>query len=437
MPVNRWNVCVLGIAGMALGAWVVEVAISDDSARRLLQAILLFAALLQVAWSAKRVPHMIVLLVATVGSLALAEVLLRALGDRAEGHDELFLFDPVLGWTFEPGKDAYVTRREYRSHVKINSRGFRDAAPEPTADAPLLAVLGDSFTSNLGVREDEVFTHLLDRRLPQVTVKNFWVNGYGQVQQLLLLEQILETHGSVDVLVVLYVRNDFDDNTGRFDWNRGYARPRCEVGGDAELRIISDFSEPGSGLWTRFRETLRPIHLEKSLKNALRRVRKHAIETPDRLPPEIRFCRIPLDPSDRGAVSTTKVLLEQLRDRTARAGGAFGVVIAPTLWQVHDTEWNRLLASFDLDPGAYDRRAPQDELLRFCDLQEIPCLDLLPDLRQHAAQGERLYYPREQHWNAVGNRRVADGIQRWLAECRFVGPMNRKAGVHRRKGERP
>ena len=414
---NRWKVCALAAAGMALGAWVVEVALSDASTRRLVQATLLLAVVLLVAWSAKRLPHVIVLVAATVGSLALAEGLLRALSDRAEGHDKLFRFDPVLGWAFEAGKEAWVTSREYRSFVKINAGGFRDAAPEPTADAPLLAVLGDSFTSNLGVGEDEVFTHLLDRRLPRVTVKNYGVNGYGQVQELLLLDRLLESHGSVDVLVVLYVRNDFDDNTGRFDWTRGYARPRCEVGDDGDLRIISDFSEPPSGPWKRFLDTLRPAHLKAAVRIVLRRVQRHSIETPESLPSELRYCRTSLDPVDRATLSTTTDLLGQLRDRTVRAGGTFGVVIAPTLWQVYESEWNDLLASFSLDPDGYDRRTPQDELLRFCDQSGIPCLDLLPILQRHAALGEQLYYPREQHWTAVGNRRVAESIHHWL-ECR-------------------
>jgi hypothetical protein len=126
-------------------------------------------------------------------------------------------------------------------------------------------------------------------------------------------------------------------------------------------------------------------------------------------------------------VETTKALLRELAARAAEAGSGFGVVIAPTIWQVHEDQWVRLIERYELDPAELDRRAPQDDLLGFCRDAGLHCLDLLPPLAAHAANGEELYDLREQHWNPGGNRRVAESIHRWLAS---------EAGVRRPSSRR-
>jgi hypothetical protein len=69
---------------------------------------------------------------------------------------------------------------------------------------------------------------------------------------------------------------------------------------------------------------------------------------------------------------------------------------------------------FVRDGREYDRTQPQRLLTDSYDSRNIPCLDLLGALRSRSEQGEDLYFPIDQHWNAAGNRRVAELIGEWL-----------------------
>jgi hypothetical protein len=89
-------------------------------------------------------------------------------------------------------------------------------------------VLGDSFVSNVEVGADQVFTRVMEQRLADTEVLNFGVNGYGQVQEYLLLERWFDRVRPDVVVVVIYLRNDFEDNVDE-KWT--YARPFVSLEG--------------------------------------------------------------------------------------------------------------------------------------------------------------------------------------------------------------
>jgi hypothetical protein len=373
------------------------------------------------------------LLVGVVFSLLLVEVLLRVTGRVPVGaQSDLIRFDERLGWRFRPGARAAVFRLgEYFSDVRINSVGWRDREPG-TGSAerrPVLAVLGDSFTSNLGVEQAEVFTDLLDQALPRVSVRNFGVNGYGQVQQLLLLEEILDEYQPVAVLVVLYVRNDFDDNLGEFDWERRYSRPRARLDASGAVVIERDFAPPQeekSGL-----RLIRDTAIYRLLqRTSLGWARQKLEDLPIHgIPPELRYCRRVLAERERLAFRLTLTLLRRMARMSEERGARFGIVVTPSRLQVGREDWDALLERFDLEPGAYDRRNPQAVLARGCAWMQNPCLDLLPDLERHSDAGEKLYYPVEQHWTARGNRRVAEAIEDWLPGTELGAALESRASL--------
>jgi len=71
--------------------------------------------------------------------------------------------------------------------IQTNSLGFRDHAP-PSNKKNRIMVLGDSFVSNVSVKDDEVFTEIMETRMKDSDVMNFGVNAYGEVQEYLLLK---------------------------------------------------------------------------------------------------------------------------------------------------------------------------------------------------------------------------------------------------------
>ena len=208
-------------------------------------------------------------IILALGSLAaclsLGEVILRGVYPQIMEHNELFEPDSVLGWRFIPNKSALIVYEgEGRHFVETNAAGFRDAPFISDTDAATkIMVLGDSFLTNIAVRAGDVFTEVMERRMANTSVMNFGVNGYGQVQEYLLLERWFERVDPDVLVLMIYVRNDFQDNTGH---NPGlYNRPSVSWhGGDSTLSIVPPAADqprrPTPPFWRSYQQ-LHVYHL--------------------------------------------------------------------------------------------------------------------------------------------------------------------------------
>jgi hypothetical protein len=224
------------------------------------------------------------------------------------------------------------------------------------------------------------------------------------------------------VLVVVYTRNDFDDNLGILDWNLGYRRPLCRIDSDGQVEIEQHVPEP-----TRQRKPETPNWLGP-LERAIVSTRTHRLlvsvlanafpeqVAPHLRPPELRYSKRKLEDPQRKAMELTSALLSEMNRKCRKHNCHFGVILAPSLWQVERPQWERLLRDYRLDPRDHDRGLPNRLLTAFCQEQGYPCLDLLPSLEAAAAASETLYYPREQHWNRRGQARVAEAIGNWVTK---------------------
>jgi len=84
-------------------------------------------------------------------------------------------------------------------------------------------VLGDSFVWGYGVEQSEALPAQLEARLPQGAVLNAGLSGYGNDQELLLLEGLGARIPADWVVVVVNLPSDFDNNT--HDVQYGYPKP--------------------------------------------------------------------------------------------------------------------------------------------------------------------------------------------------------------------
>lgn len=91
-------------------------------------------------------------------------------------------------------------------------------------------------------------------------------------------------------------------------------------------------------------------------------------------------------------------LIERLLLGTYRLASDRGIpilfLVIPSIEQVY-VEHGTVPEDFDLEK-------PQRVLAQFFDREDIPYLDLLPELRK-ARHGKDLYFWLDQHWNAQGN----------------------------------
>lgn len=365
------------------------------------------------------------------------EVALLLWSPQRSDSGGMFIAHPELGWTFAPGRRGeIVTPGEAAHSIRTNDHGFRDDPFDPKdASTRRIIVLGDSFVSNISVEKEAVFTEVLEQSLAGVEVLNLGVNGYGQVQELLLLERVLGELSPDLVLVNLYVRNDFDDNTGRW-WSPRLSRPTAaiEPGGAVTIepprrrRGERDVAVPAQKslldgfhsyhylrarlafLEARLRPTaareLAAPEPEASARAARRRSRFAA--------PELTLCAVEPDAETEQRYRTAELLLLELASRARDAGVPLILSLSPSMVQVIPELWQKLSDRATEQGLQLDRELPNRRIHSFAVRHHIPVLDLLPPLREAQMRGESIYNRLEQHWTAAGNRVVADALRGFL-----------------------
>jgi lysophospholipase L1-like esterase len=136
-------------------------------------------------------------------TLVACELILRIVQpqylEMPKGFLELFRPDPELGWLGD------------RPPLH-NSLGLRDVEYEPSSK-PAILFIGDSMVWGIGVEERERFTELLRSRLPDFTLVNAGINGYGTDQEYLLLRRLWDRIRPNVVMLTFCVVNDRADNS--------------------------------------------------------------------------------------------------------------------------------------------------------------------------------------------------------------------------------
>lgn len=120
-------------------------------------------------------------------------------------------------------------------------------------------------------------------------------------------------------------------------------------------------------------------------------------------------------------------VVDSLLDIQKAAGRtAILVMLIPDEFQVEDTVWQSVLSS--APDATLERDRPQRILLPWFERNGIPCLDLLPVLRQTPplADGRlHLYHLRDTHFNARGNQVAGEALAKFLRV--YMKPPQREA----------
>jgi hypothetical protein len=347
----------------------------------------------------------------------IAEALIRTTLD-------IYACDERVGWTFEPDKRAWKLSqaREISHAITMNSHGFHDRErqlekPEGTFR---ILLLGDSMTASTHVPAEQGFPTLLERRLNDVArpgwaieVVNAGVDGYGQVQELLLFREMGRRFDPDLVLAGIFLGNDVADNSPLAGtWNH-YLSRRCgrpyvepDNGGPAsKIRLIRPETHGLDGLLriSELYNHFAPLSPREDVPgrfdqwDVFRRVRR----------PEV------LD-----AWESTKHLLVELHDEAGRYDVPIVFVVNPEKQAVGQPEG---IEGYRPLPDA-DYAGLHDMLNAFLDGRGFAYIDLRPPLQREVELGTPPYYRINSHWNATGNAVVSDALYRWLAEhCRSFG----------------
>ncbi len=341
-------------------------------------------------------------------------------------------FHPTLGWEKEPGAVTEKSTAEFDVTFAINAAGLRgpEVAREKPAGVQRVLFAGDSFTLGYAVDEDDLFLRLFERALQasghEVEVLNGGTEGYSTDQELLWFEEEGRRFAPDFVVLAPYL-NDVYWNTQASYFDK--PKPCFTLAGEALARGTAPLADPGRTPWWRAHTAIGNFVQKLSL---LRLAGSHTVRIGGRKAfledaPVLRA----QPPQIEEAWRVTGALLKRFAAAALESGARPLALIIPNRWEIHgDATPPRGLPGFaleDLDAGAPTRRFAE-----LCAQAGFTVIDPSAALAARAAAGERLYFEQDWHWNAAGNRVVAEVLLERFTAPDLLGPGERPLTLPRR-----
>lgn len=353
----------------------------------------------------------LLVLISTVVTLLLCELIVRIFIPQINEHDIMFQFDEELGWEFIPNKKGTIVYEGgINQTIQINNDGYRDTPFEDKDKASKIMVVGDSFVSNISVEDDAVFTQVLEQQLDNTSVYNFGVNGYGQVQEYLILKEWLPKIQPNAIVVFIYLRNDFTDNSNKTPWL--YPRPTVAFDTDVPIQIIPP---PTTYKEKEVLPFYYKSHLYRLVKKSIATIKSKSKNDIDAYtPPEVYTCQSPLSEEAKILYETMQQLLLAINHYGEESNIPVTFVLAPSMVQVEDDLWKQVQ---EYDPSiTLQNDLPNETLLAFAKANQIEMIDLLPALQEAQRKGIKMYNTIEQHWTEEGNKVVAEVLTNYFKD---------------------
>ena len=347
-------------------------------------------------------------------------------------YPDTFVADETLGWIHKPNTEGIFASSEFTTHIKINSKGLRDR--EYNYNKPdgikRIIVLGDSQTEGWGVEDGERFTEVLeDSLLKDVQVINMGVWSYGNDQELLTLKNEGVKYNP-DLVIVAFSCNDIVDNMNS-DNNM------FVLNADNELILTnisvsrkSDASDNQNNLFVTFQRFFQKYsHTYHFAFNRLltNPIGKNLLVT---LIAKLGLTEIytqwynlfsnTYTPEVQYGCNLTKAILKEI-DVVAKENNAKTLIVLTTRqFQVYYDTWREAAGKVGITTQFCNISKPNDLIVEFGKKNDILVLDLLPEFREHAENGEQLHFYKDGHWNANGHKLAAELIYDKLIEEQLI-----------------
>jgi lysophospholipase L1-like esterase len=340
-------------------------------------------------------------LLALVVAWAVGEALLRIIGysPRVVNPIQAFhYFDPTIGWRGKKLYSGRFRRPEFDVRIEHDQNGFRrqvNLEAKTARPRQRIFVFGDSYVWGWGVDQGEVFTDRMNLLLRDSAVYNYGINGVGTVVEFVLFDnEVKALVQEGDVLLLMFCKNDFVDNVD----------PR-ELHGevlDAGVKIVKP-AQPHTSAAVEF------IKQHSYLCNFLcfrwdlfKLTRARQRQEDERLSSAFNE----VDPK---RVITRDMLLRFHNECHARKA-RFVVAYIPgqaELGEAAPGQTNQLA----------NERACRETFFDIAKGLNIETVDLLPQLQESRAQTRnRLTFPHDAHWTALGHEAVAQILAEYLTQ---------------------
>jgi hypothetical protein len=173
-------------------------------------------------------------------------------------NSDLFISDPVLGYTLNPGVYHLVEKSQNGSHafkVTIQKDGSRATSAHNNADSPRIYLMGNSWMWGYGIDDEMTIGWLLQSHLPEFQVLNLAVTGYSNVQNLLQYRAIEDQLTQNDIVVLSYYgaldeHYNVGDKIGVFGHH--FERALNKISDFEKLRLPFGYLSPAGDLGIRY-----------------------------------------------------------------------------------------------------------------------------------------------------------------------------------------
>lgn len=311
----------------------------------------------------------------------------------------LAVSDSILGHSYRPNSWAYEYGPEYDVTYQINPRGLRDHSPHPIPKPDSLfriLLIGDSFTFGHANNYDAIWPVRLKEQLAKsapVDIVKAGVQGYNTTQEVLFMEQLIDTYRP-DLVLHTYLPNDLVANL---------PIPEHPNTQKVSLNPLTPELEHNNEPWLELPILFRRLMFQSDW----------IYTTIYPLKPDFHYFVDPGNPEVQQQLQITKELFNRAAALADSHQIQYQVHFLPQQYQV--------LATASTHNPAKNRVYTVDRnLMRYLSSQQINCFSTLDTLAAHyRLHNNPLFYRLDGHLTPTGNKIIADRIASIL-EQQFI-----------------
>lgn len=345
--------------------------------------------------------------------------------------------DPRYGMRHRSNLDKQVTEWGGGAywHFRTNARGFRgDDWPDvPAPGERRVLVMGDSFTFANGVSEGGTFPEIADRLIHEREADAHWpvlnlsTSAWGPQNALAYIETEGAPIRASCLVYGFFLGNDVMDNVAAHLYSLRDGR--------LEKNPVAAASP---GLVDRVKEAMRalPVYdflLDHSQLLNLARV-VFLREMTDLSAFAATYAEVPRE-TYRQALDLNDATLARMAQLARERFGGFAIVLLPELAELDGAP--KLHPAAALVPVEFAEQA-RERVKQWGQINAVPVLDLVELLPHDPTAARRLYFARDFHPNALGQRRIGELVAQDLPRlCGDHQPSPQSAHGEPSKGHAP
>ncbi len=332
--------------------------------------------------------------------------------------------DAVLGWTYRPDFHVKRTTDGQPWDFRTNARGLR--APAGLAEGPKvpgeqrILLLGDSFTLGWGLELDETFAAKLESELAAqkrpATIVPAGTEGYALDQECIWLEERGAAYAPDLVVVLPYANDVLLCAQPKY---LAYDKPMFTVGSDGVASRPKEPVRQSLPLLVRWSRLASQVHGMALGFSSVLSVPEGAgggrLQLDD-------WSFLKTEPAEaKAGWAATEAIARRLVGKATAMGARVAVCPIPNRFEIQPSEGDAFAQRAQVATGALDFSKPTRRFGEIFAAAGATVIDVKPALATRASV-DRLYFPRDWHFNATGAEAFGRELARGLDQSGLLAP---------------